>query len=221
MKQFAVLGLGKFGAKLATKLVQNGCEIIAVDRDPLIVEEYKDQVTKAVIGDAADKKTLEQLGLSDFDGVIISLGGSFESSVLCCLYLHELGIHKIFAKATSAEHAKILKRIGAVEVWIPERDMAELVADKMTWIGVINVLVESKDFVIVEIAPPKNAIGKTILQCRFRELYGTLVLLVKDLVQDKVYMPPDPTVVIKDSDLLVVMGRRESVETLNRVENNQ
>ena len=219
MKQFAILGLGKFGSKLATKLVENGCEIIAMDRDPLIVEELKDQVTKAVIGDAADKKTLEQLGLSDFDGVIISLGGAFESSVLCCLYLHELGIRKVYAKASSAEHAKILKRIGALDVWIPERDMAELVADKMTWVGVINVLVESKDCVIVEIAPPKHAVGKTILQCRFREKYVALVLLVKDVLQGKVNMPPDPTAIIKDSDLMVIMGRRESIEALNRAEN--
>lgn len=144
MRSFAIIGLSSFGYFLALELSKEGVEIMAIDLDEEKIEKIKPYVQKAVIADGTDRSTLETLGLSDLDGVVVSLG-QMESSILATLHLKELKIRKVISKALSEEHGKILKKIGATEVIFPEKDMAIRVAGKLTHDDILDHVPSPKD----------------------------------------------------------------------------
>ncbi|NPV83968.1 MAG: TrkA family potassium uptake protein, partial [Candidatus Aminicenantes bacterium] len=130
--RFAVIGLGSFGSYLARTLYEKGHEVLVIDKDKDKVEEAKDFSSQAVWMDSADKESLQALGVQDMDVAVVSLGPEMEPSILTVLYLHELGVNRILAKALSPDHGKILEAIGATEVIYPERDMAVRLAQRLS-----------------------------------------------------------------------------------------
>ncbi len=153
MKNIAVIGLSSFGYYLCEALNKYGFNIMAIDLDEAIVQKVKPFVRKAVIGDARDKKFLMQLGIEDFDTVIISVGSKMDTSILITLYLKELKINEIIAKAINEDHAKILEKIGATRIIFPERDMGVRMANTIASPNFLEFIPLTEGFSLIEVCP--------------------------------------------------------------------
>ncbi|HPD60776.1 MAG TPA: TrkA family potassium uptake protein, partial [Thermodesulfobacteriota bacterium] len=140
MKRFAVIGLGNFGFYAAKALFEDGHEVIAIDKDKDRVQDIDPHSTEAVVLDATDKDALKSLGLENMDAVVVSTGTSITTSILVCLYLQEIGVKKILAKALDEDHEKILKRVGATEIIHPEREMALRVSRSLSRPNVLDFI---------------------------------------------------------------------------------
>lgn len=216
MKQFAVIGLGQFGLTVAKVLIEKGHEVLAIDSDEEKVDSVAGQVTQAVIADATDKSALSDLVSKDIDVAIVSLGDKIDASVLVTLYLKEIGVKNIIVKAVSGDHGKILEAIGATEVVYPERDMALKIAENINNPNIIDHIPLSPEYAIEEIAPLQEFIGKTIGELRLRSEYGLQVIAVKQVIPERMELLPDAGFRIKDSDLLVVIGREQDLKKFSK-----
>lgn len=212
--RFAIIGLGSFGSYLARTLYEKGHEVLVIDKDKDKVEEAKDFSSQAVWMDSADKESLQALGVKDVDVVVVSLGPEMEPSILTVLYLHELGVNRILAKALSPDHGKILEAIGATEVIYPERDMAMRLAQRLSSRNVLEYLPLAENISIQEIVPPEAFIGKKLRDLDLTNRYRVQVIAVRQLVPDRLIFIPGADFVIKDSDVLVVMGEEENIAEL-------
>jgi len=213
--KFAVIGLGSFGSNIAKTLYEKGDEVLAVDEDKEKIKEVKNFVSHAVHMDAADKENLQAMGIKDMDVVIVSLGPEMEASILTVLYLNEMKAKRIVAKALTEDHAKILESVGATEVIYPEKDMAIKTALKLSCPNVLEYLPLISGFGIQEIAPPEKFIGKNLRDLDLRNKYGIQVIAIKELIPEKTTFVPNADFVLKDSDILVIMGEDKQLEKIN------
>lgn len=216
MRSFAIIGMSSFGYFLALELAREGVEILAIDLDEEKIEKVKSSVQKAVIADGTDMATLESLGLKDMDGVVVSLG-QMESSILATLHLRELKIRRIISKALSEEHGKILDMIGATDIIFPEQDMAHRVARTLTHDNILDHVPLAEGYSIHEIAAPEAFLGKTLGELDLRNTYGIQVIVVKELLPEKVVLVPTADHRIMDSDVLVIMGRDEDLKKMQNL----
>lgn len=212
--KFAIIGLGSFGSYLARTLYDKGHEVMVIDKDKDKIEEAKDFSTQAVWMDSADKESLKALGVPDMDVVVVSLGPQMEPSILTVLYLHELGVSRIMAKALSSDHGKILEAIGATDVIYPERDMAIRLAQKLSSRNVLEYLPLAENISIQEIVPPESFIGKRLKDLNLTNRYHVQVIAIRQLVPEKLIFIPGADFLIKDSDVLVVMGEEDNITEL-------
>jgi trk system potassium uptake protein TrkA len=213
-KQFAVLGLGRFGYEVAMRLTTEGCEVLAVDRRPEVVDRIRDHVTRSAIADVTDREALGELGVADLDGVIVALGGSLEGSILTCMHLKELGCKNITAKVMDADHEKILNKLGVPRVINPERETAQRLARHLAYASVLDYLPLAPGFSVMEVAPPPETVGKSLSEAHIRQNYNVQVVAIHELVPEAWRIIPEPGTVIKDSDVLVVLGRDEDLNKL-------
>jgi trk system potassium uptake protein TrkA len=213
--KFAVIGLGSFGSNIAKTLYEKGNEVLAVDDDKEKIDEVKSFVSHAISMDAADKENLQAMGIQDMDVVIVSLGPEMEASILTVLYLKEMGAKRIVAKALTEDHAKILDSVGATEVIYPEKDMAIKTALKLSCPNVLEYLPLISGFGIQEIAPPEKFIGKSLKELDLRNKYGIQIIAIKELIPEKTTFVPKADFVLKDSDILVIMGEEKQLEKIN------
>ncbi|HPB59340.1 MAG TPA: TrkA family potassium uptake protein [Candidatus Saccharicenans sp.] len=212
--KFAIIGLGSFGSYLARTLYDKGHEVMVIDKDKDKIEGAKDFSTQAVWMDSADKESLKALGVPDMDVVVVSLGPEMEPSILTVLYLHELGVSRIMAKALSSDHGKILEAIGATDVIYPERDMAIRLAQKLSSRNVLEYLPLAENISIQEIVPPESFIGKKLKDLNLTNRYHVQVIAIRQLVPEKLIFIPGADFLIKDSDVLVVMGEEDNIAEL-------
>ncbi|MFQ5825358.1 MAG: potassium channel family protein [bacterium] len=214
MKTFAIIGLSTFGNYMAQFLSQKNYEVIVIDSDENRVEKVKPFVTKGIIADATDKEILKNLGLGEVDAVIVSLGESIDASLLVVLNLKELGVKDIFVKVLTEEHAKILNIIGVSEIIFPERDRAFKLAQRIDNPDVLEYIPLTKGYSIIDLAPPQSFTGKQLGELDLRNKYGVQVIIIKEVIPDNVILIPKANHIIKDSDILVVMGKNEDLERL-------
>lgn len=215
MGKFVVLGLGSFGFYIAKTLYENGQEVIAIDSEESIIEKIKDYASQAFVADATDKETLSAMGVTDADAVIVGLGPRMEPSILAVLYLRELGVKEIIVKALTEDHKKILEVLGATEVIYPEKDIAVRTAHKIMSGNVIDFLPLAPGYSIQQIAPPSYFIGKSLRELDLRNKYKIQVIAVKEIIPEKLHLIPAGDFVIKESDLLMVVGRDEDIKKLS------
>ncbi len=215
--QFVVIGIGNFGFHVAKALYEKGNEVICVDKNRDVIQKIRDFATEAIVADTTDKEVLDSLDIKNVDVVIVCLGKEVEASILTTYYLKELGAKYIVAKANSEDHRKILEKIGATETVFPEKDIAIKVAQSLCTPNIIEHLPLSKGYSIVELAPPKSFLGKSIRELRLRNVYGVQVIAVKETISDNMIMIPDPDFVIKDSDALIIMGKDEDIERIKKI----
>ena len=211
IKRFVVLGLGSFGTALATRLAKNGCRVTGVDASEDRVEDLKDVLHEAVVGDVTDRQTLQQLLVNQADAVFISLGETIERSLMAALHCKELGARRIQVKGVTLEHGKILQHLGVERVIYPEAEMAVQLADSMTWPNVLDMLTIDTDYCLAEIAVPASLAGKTIRDVDLRKHYGLSVLGVKDHLSGKLTLNPASDFILTDDQLLLVIGRRDAM----------
>jgi trk system potassium uptake protein TrkA len=216
MARFAVIGLGRFGATLASRLYELGHEVLGVDANEELVQAYRDRMSEVAVVDARDKAQLRALGLKDFDTVIISVGEHLEASTLAALYCKELGV-KVLARAVNEDHGKILEALGVDEVIYPERDMALRLAERLSSKNLLDFVSLGPEFSIAEVAAPASFIGKTLAEVDIRRKFGVHVIAVRDVLTETVTPAPPPDAKIRDSDVLVVLGAREQLERFQRV----
>lgn len=210
-----VIGLGSFGSQVAKTLAQSGHEVTAVDWNKQKVEDAQDFVSCAVSMDSADKESLREIGVNESDLVIVSLGPEMESSILTVLYLIELGANRIIAKALSEDHVKILEAIGATEVIYPERDMAIKTAMQISNPNVLEYIPVTEGVVIQEISPPEKFIGKTLQELDLTNKYGIYVIATREIIPERTTIIPKADFVVKDSDVLVIIGEEKQLKKLN------
>jgi len=214
MKQFAVIGLGNFGYFLATRLYEMGHDILAVDLDPKRVQDIKNHVGQAIVADATDQEAMLSLGLRDMDAVIVCIGSSMNQSILATLLMKEIGVKNVLAKAIQEPHGRILEKIGANEVLFPEKDLAWHLAERLHNPNVLTYLPLTEGYSILELAPPKEWIGKTLAELNLITRLGIQILAVKEFVPERVINIPTANFVVKDSDLLIIMGPNKALERL-------
>jgi trk system potassium uptake protein TrkA len=213
--KFTVIGLGSFGANVAKILYEKNHEVVAIDDDKVKITGIKDFVTHAICMNAADKENLRAVGITDMDVVIVSLAPGMESSILTVLYLKELGVKHILVKALTEDHSKILEAIGATEIVYPERDMAIKTALRLSNPNILEYLPLMSGFGIQEIAPPASFIGKSLKELDLRNKYGITVMAIKELIPERTTLGPHAGFVIKDSDILVIIGEESQLAKLN------
>jgi trk system potassium uptake protein TrkA len=214
VKRVVVIGLGIFGFHIAKELYENGMEVIAIDKSKELIQKIKDFSSKAVVADAREKEVLESIGIQEEDIVIVSFGEDLSSSTLLTLHLKELNVKRIIVKAPNEDHKRILQKVGATEVIIPEREMAGKVAKSLISPNVIDYIPVSEDYNISEIAPPASFIGKSIAQLNLRNRYHIEVIAIRDVLSDRITLVPQASSVIKDSDILVVIGKEPDIKKI-------
>jgi trk system potassium uptake protein TrkA len=210
MKNIAIIGLSSFGYYLCEALNKYGFSIMAIDIDETIVQKVKPFVRKAIIGDARDKVFLMQLGIEDFDTVIISVGSKMDSSILITLYMKELKINEIIAKANNEDHAKILEKIGATKIIFPERDMGLRMAHTIASPNFLEFIPLTEGFSLIEVCPPNEWIGKKLKEIDVRVKYHVQITMIREIVPSRVVIP-DGNFIFKDSDILYIIGENESI----------
>lgn len=217
MRNFAVIGLSTFGEYLTKYLSDIGFQVMAIDTNELKIDKVKNIVSKAIVADARDKETLENIGIPDFDVVIVSLGDQIDASVLVTLYLKELGVKEIIAKASTEDHGKILDRIGATTVILPERDVAFRLAKSLKNINVLDAIPLGPGVSILEFGPPNSFLGKTLKEIDVANKYGIQIILIKELVPENLVIVPRADHIIKESDILVGIGADDDFEKILNV----
>ena len=216
MKQFLVIGLGNFGYYLATHLYQKGHDVMAIDKNPALVQNIKDLVTQAVVADATDAGVITELGIKDVDTAVVGIGSVLGDSVLTVLNLQEIGIKHIVAKAISDPHKRILEKLGVQEISFPEKDNAVSMAAQLDNPNLIDYLPFLEGYQIIELATPRNFIGKTLKQINLTNRFGVQIVAIKEMVPDRVRFIPGADFILKDSDILILLGTEAGLEKLKK-----
>jgi len=212
MKQFIVLGLGRFGSAVATTLVELGNEVLGVDSDPEIVNDLKNKITEVVQADISDERTLTELGAKNFDVAIVGVGSNLESSILTTIILKEMGIKYIIAKAQNALHGKVLEKIGVDKVVFPERDVGIRIARGLITPSIKDYIELEPDYSVIEIEALSEFADKTLSELNLQNKYGIYVLAIKR--DNKFNISPQAKDVIKKGDFLIVIGETKKITKL-------
>ena len=214
MRRVVVIGLGIFGFNIAKDLYENGLEVIAIDKNKEVIQKIRDFSTKAVLADGTDKEVMESIGIQEDDVVIISFGEDLAASTLITLHLKEMKVKHIIVKAPNEDHKHVLEKVGATEVIIPEKAMADKVAKSLISPNVLDYIPLSEDYTVYEMVPPASFMGKTIGELHLRSKYHIEVIAVREMLPDRLTMVPRADFVVKDSDVLVVIGKEEDIQKI-------
>jgi trk system potassium uptake protein TrkA len=214
MRRVVVIGLGIFGFNITKDLYENGIEVIAIDKNKDVIQKIKDFSTKAILADGTEKEVMESIGIDPDDVVIISFGENLAASTLTTLHLKEMKVKHIIVKAPNEDHKHVLEKVGATEVIIPEKEMADKVAKSLISPNVLDYLPLSEDYAVSEIAPPSSFTGKTIGELHLRSKYHIEVIAIREILPDRFTMVPRADFVIKDSDILVVIGKEQDIQKI-------
>jgi len=215
LKEYAVIGCGRFGTSVAKTLYSLGHNVLAIDKDIEIVQEISDSVTHAVQIDGIDENALKSLGLSNFDVVIVSIGADIQASILATLVLKEIGVKKVISKAQSDIHGKLLYKVGANKVIFPERDMGVRVAHSLVSSNILDHIELAPDYSIVEIAALKEWEGKTIKELKLRTRYGINVLAIRH--DNDINISPYADDMINPGDVVIVIGSNNDLTKLEKI----
>ena len=215
MKSYVVIGLGRFGAELATRLYACGEEVMVIDTNEQLIDKIADRVTRAVAADARDADVLKKLGVENFDRAIVAVGSDLAASALITMNLKSLNVPFIMCKAHDDTYKDILEKLGANRVIIPEREVADKLALGLTHAGVMEYIELSQEFGIVEMEPIAAWVGKTIRELELRTRYGVNVIAVRGQ-EDTIKIPPDIDTPITANVIMVMLGKYDMFENLKK-----
>jgi trk system potassium uptake protein len=218
-RRFAVVGLGSFGYHLARALYERGQDVLAVDHDQAAVEAIEPHCSRARVADAGDREALRDAGAGEADVAVVGLGTRIDASILATLFLKELGVKEIVAKAISHDHARILQRIGATEVIHPEREMAARLAQHIAEPDVLERFPFLEGYALMEIRAPRSLWGVRLSDSRLRREHRlSVVLLKREENGREIALPARGDAEIREGDALVVLAREEDVEAFRKGE---
>ncbi|MBQ4512550.1 MAG: TrkA family potassium uptake protein [Anaerolineaceae bacterium] len=214
MKSFVVIGLGRFGSRIAEKLYDMNCEVLAVDIDNEKVQQIADDVTQAVAGDARDKDVLRALGVRNCDCAIVAIASNLSSSVFITMNLKELEVPYIVAKAQGTMHQRILEKLGADSVIIPEQEMADRIAHKLVEPNILDFIEISDEYSLVEEQAPDSWINKSIRDLSVRARLGVNIIAVKN--GKDINIAPGGDYIVRNGDVLVIIGKYDALAKLRK-----
>lgn len=212
MKSYVVIGLGRFGTQIATRLYELGEEVLVIDLQLSLINKLSDRVTRAVAGDAKDRDILKSLGVSDCDCAIVALGSDLAASVLITMNLISLHVPHIICKAHDDTHREILEKLGADQVIIPERLIADRIANSLASPNILEYIELSNEYGIVEATAPKSWVGKSLKDLKIREAFGVTVIGVKQ--GDDISVSPSGSYEVTDQATLVLLGDYKSLNAI-------
>jgi trk system potassium uptake protein TrkA len=213
-KRVVVVGLGIFGINLVKELCNSEVEVIAIDKTKEAVQQVRDCATKAIVADGTDQELMNSIGLREDDIVVVSFGEDLAASTLITLHLKQMKIKNIIVKAPNEEHKLILEKVGATEVIIPEKIMADKIAKSIVSPNVLDYIPLADGYMIGEIAPPSGFIGKSLAEIQLRSKYHIDVIAVRDMLTEKINMVPSANFVVKDSEVLIVVGKETDIDKI-------
>lgn len=213
-KQYVVIGAGRFGSSVAIKLNDLGEEIMVIDRNDENIHALADRVTHAVQADCTDENALKALGVRNFDVAIVAIGSDIQSSILVTLMLKEMGIPHIIAKAQSEHHAKVLYKIGADRVILPERDMGIRIANNLVSTNFVDFMELAPNYSIAEMKPKEKWLNKSLTDLSLRTKHGVSLMAIKR--SNDIIITVDPDTVIQAEDILVFIGHNDDLIKLEK-----
>lgn len=213
-KQYAVIGLGRFGHWVARTLASTGCEVMAMDRDEEKVRAVSEFITYAMVIDAMDEKALRAAGIQNVDVAVVSIGENIEANIIVVMLLKEIGVPNIIAKAVTPLHGKVLEHLKVNRIVYPERDMAIRVAHSLVRPGIVEQLELSPEYSIIEISAPEILVGKALKESQLRSRYQVNLIAIKRGGESVAVwnVNPLPTDIIQKGDLLVLVGANKALE---------
>src|SRR5690625_3385935 len=213
-REFAVIGLGRFGGSICEELSMEGMKVLAIDKNEHKINEFKNIASHAVIADSTDEHALKDLGIKNIDHVIVAIGDNIQASILTTVILADLGIKKITVKAQNDYHEKILNKIGANHVVHPERDMGRRLAHSLISSNILDYLELSKDHSIEEVMACKKMLRKTLIELDIRAKFGCNVVAIKR--GNEMNVSPSADYRIQEEDILIVIGADKDISRFER-----
>ena len=215
MKNYVVIGLGRFGANVARQLCKLGCEVLAMDVNGDLVQHISGDVTHAVVGDGQDKEVLRALGVGDFDCAIVSIGGDLAASILVTMNLKELGLKQVICKAHDETHRRVLQKLGADRVVIPEQENAIRLAHSLSNPNVLDYIELSQEYSIIEVPVPNSWTGKDLRELNIRAKLGINILAVRRA--EHFFVSPRADFAFDEGDSVVVLGDSTALKKVQRL----
>lgn len=215
-KEYAVIGLGRFGSSVCYELSVAGKSVLAIDLSENKVNEFRNIASHAVIADATDERALKELGIKNIDHVIVAIGEDIQASILTTLILKEFGVKTVTVKAQSVHHEKVLNKIGADQVIHPERDMGRKIAHTIMSNNFIDQLELSDDHSIIEIKASKKMIGRSLVDLDIRANYGCNVVGIKSNATNEMNISPSARAKIEEGDVLIVIGADQDIANFEK-----
>jgi trk system potassium uptake protein TrkA len=217
-KQFLIIGLGRFGASVATTLTESGHSVVGLDQSEERTQRVSEEITDVIKCDATDADILESMGIPDYEAVIVCIGEKYiQNSILVTLLLKEKGAKKIIAKAGTKTQGRVLSKVGADTIVYPEKDMGERVARSLTSTNIIDFLEVSADISIIEIPTPKSIVGKNLIDLNLRNKYGVTIISIKNS-KNEIISPPDVKYKFQKDDVLTLIGENRLLKKLRFTE---
>lgn len=214
-REFAVIGLGRFGSSVAQTLFASGNTVLGIDKAESRVQALAEHCTHVVQADATDEDVLKSLGLSNFDVVIVSVGTDLEASIMITLMLKELGVPEVVAKASSHLHGKVLERVGASRVIFPERDMGIRLARSLLDRNLVDYIELTPDVSIIELTAGGKVVGRDLRTLNLRAKYGVTILAIRR--GSRVMISPPATENIREGDVLIAIGTNKDLERVEEM----
>lgn len=217
-KQFAVIGLGRFGQKLAVSLEQRGGEVLAIDSDPKRIEAIKDSVSAAIRMNGTDETALRAQGIDKVDVAVVCIGESFEDNLLATVIIKQMGVPMVITRTSAEVHSQILRLVGADKVIFPEEDVAVKLAQNLTIESILDYVPISEEHTAAQVRAPKKFWGKSLAEINIRRKYKVNLIAIKRSEESDtpgfVDDIPGAESVIERGDILVVVGRGEDIEQM-------
>ncbi|HWJ02428.1 MAG TPA: TrkA family potassium uptake protein [Verrucomicrobiae bacterium] len=213
-KQFAVIGLGRFGTSVAETLEKMGYDVLALDVSEERVEEVSSVITHTAIVDSLNERALRSLGIRNFDVVVVAIGQDVQASILTTLNLKELGCKHVVVKAQNSVHGKVLEKIGADHVVFPERDMGVRVAHYLVANNILDYLELSPDYSLLECTAPDQLVGKSLKELNLRAKAGINVVAIKRGTE--IHPSPGADKVIQKNDVIIAIGKNTDLQNLEQ-----
>lgn len=211
-ESYGIVGLGRFGTALATRLAQSGCELLVLDRDEEKIREMRELTDNAYVVGNLDKKTLQDTGIQNCDVAVVCIGSHIDVSILTTLHLVSMGIPTVIAKATSADHGAILEKLGAQVVY-PERDMAIRLANRLENARMLDFVQLSEKINVTKMRMPAQLVGKTVAEADLRARFGLNILALEHQGSVTEIVRPEQT--LRAEDILYLSGSRAGIRKLN------
>ncbi|MBG9981090.1 potassium channel family protein [Facklamia lactis] len=220
MKDYLVIGAGRFGQSLSLSLMDLGNEVVVIDQDEQTINKISPYVTHAICADIQQIEIFEELGLGNIDTAIVAMGSNLEASVLATITLKELGVSQIICKAKTKTHSKVLKKVGADQVVIPEFDMGKKLAYNLSTQNVVEYFNIVEDYSIFEILAPQKWWNKALVDLDIRNKYGINIIgIIRE--NDQFIGNPGPETMIEETDKLVIMGSSEDFRKIEKLLNKK
>ena len=211
-KSVVVFGLGKFGMRVATKLYDQGIDVMAVDKNYDLVQDAADSVTVASQADFLDDEAIKELGLSNFDIAVVATGESLEASIVATLAAKDAGIEEVIVKSNSPKKGRVLKKLGADRIIYPELDMGDRLARSISRSNLLEFIHFSQEYGMMEVRAKESWIGKTIREMDFRNTYQMNIIAINR--QGDYIVSPKAEDVIEKDDVLILIGKEEDANNL-------